>query len=139
MRHFRTDGGRSQYFSGEKAVGDCVTRAIAIATQRDYLEVYKALAKGQEQRGRGRSARNGVGRKVYQAYLESIGWEWVPTMKIGQGCQVHLREDELPTDRTIIVRLSRHLSAVVHGVIYDSYDPSRGGNRCVYGYFQEKQ
>lgn len=32
------DGGRSKYFKGN--AGDCVTRAIAIATGFDYKEVY---------------------------------------------------------------------------------------------------
>lgn len=31
------DGGRSRYFKA-KSVGDCVTRAIAIATRTDYKE-----------------------------------------------------------------------------------------------------
>ena len=33
------DGGRSRYFKAQK-VGDCVTRAFAIATGKDYKEVY---------------------------------------------------------------------------------------------------
>ena len=32
------DGGRSKYFKGE--TGDCVTRAIAIATGEDYMTIY---------------------------------------------------------------------------------------------------
>ena len=39
------DGGRSKYFDGKK-VGDCVTRAVAIASGRDYKEVYDFLAEG---------------------------------------------------------------------------------------------
>ena len=31
------------------------------------------------------------------------------------------------------IRLSKHITAVVNGVIHDTYDPSRGGSRCVYG------
>ena len=49
------DGGRSKYFKA-KDVGDCVIRSVAIATGRDYLEVYneiKALNKGE-------SCRNGT-------------------------------------------------------------------------------
>jgi hypothetical protein len=57
-------------------------------------------------------------------------------MLIGSGCKVHLRPDELPKD-TIIVRLSKHLSTVVNGVIQDTFDPSRNGTRCVYGYFKK--
>jgi hypothetical protein len=55
-------------------------------------------------------------------------------MQIGSGCKVHLRKDELPSGR-LIVKLSKHLTTVIDGVIHDTFDPSRGGNRCVYGYF----
>jgi hypothetical protein len=55
-------------------------------------------------------------------------------MMIGTGCTVHLRSDELPGGR-LIVALSRHWCAVIDGVIHDLYDCSRGGTRCVYGYW----
>jgi hypothetical protein len=58
-------------------------------------------------------------------------------MKVGIGCQVHLRPDELPTG-TLIVKVSKHLTAVVDGIIEDTHDPSRGGKRCVYGYYRKK-
>ena len=56
-------------------------------------------------------------------------------MQIGSGCKVHLRSDELPGGR-LIVRTSRHLVAVIDGEIHDTYDPSREGTRCVYGYYK---
>jgi hypothetical protein len=58
-------------------------------------------------------------------------------MKIGAGCQVHLRSDELPNG-ILIVKVSKHLTAIVDGVIQDTHDPSRGGTRCVYGYYIQK-
>lgn len=57
-----------------------------------------------------------------------------PTMAIGSGCKVHLRADELPTGR-LVVSVSKHLVAVVDGVVHDTHDPRRGGTRCVYGYW----
>jgi hypothetical protein len=81
------------------------------------------------------SARNGVGRTIYGRYLNLLGWDWVPTMQIGSGCRVHLRAEELPKGR-LVVRLSRHLTAVVDGVIHDIYNPDRRGRRCVYGYLK---
>jgi hypothetical protein len=59
-------------------------------------------------------------------------------MQVGSGCQVHLRTEELPKGR-LVVRLSRHLTAVVDGVIHDIYNPDRRGTRCVYGYFKLAQ
>jgi hypothetical protein len=55
-------------------------------------------------------------------------------MQVGTGCQVHLRADELPEGR-LIVRLSRHVAAVIDGVLHDNHDCSRQGTRCVYGFF----
>jgi len=134
------DGGRADAgFRG--SAGDCVTRAIAIASGRPYGEVYEALADGMARsrtRGRAagkRSARNGVYRPVYDRYLRSIGAEWTPTMEIGSGTTVHLRADELPPGR-LVVRLSRHLAAVIDGVLHDTGDCSRDGTRAVYGYWR---
>ena len=45
---------------------------------------------------------------------------------LGRGCTVHLRAEELPAGR-LVVSLSKHVTAVVNGVIRDTYDPSRGG------------
>jgi len=86
---------------------------------------------------KGTTPRNGVGREIYHPYLLSFGWKWQPTMKVGQGCRVHLRQDELPKGN-IIVRVSKHITAVIDGVIHDTFDPSRDGTRCVYGYYSYK-
>lgn len=122
------DGGRSLYFKGE--ADDCVIRSVAIATGRDYLEVYDEI----KAFNKGKSCRNGTPSKVTKNYINSFGFKWVPTMQIGSGCQVHLREDELPGG-TLLVSLSGHISCVKDGVIYDTFDCSRDGTRCVYGYW----
>jgi len=123
------DGGRSAAgYRGE--TGDCVTRAIAIATERPYQEVYTALnhlaTKERPRRGKRSASRTGVHRRTYERYLLDLGWIWTPTMHIGQGCTVHLRAEELPAGR-LIVAVSRHLTAVIDGVIHDTHNPSREG------------
>lgn len=129
MKFVFDDGGRSKYFKAEN-VGDCAIRAIAIAMEKDYLEVYEALKK----LNGGKSCRNGTPKKVDKEYIRSQGWKWQPCMTIGQGCKVHLNENELPNG-TLIVQVSKHLVCVKDGVIYDTYDCSRNGTRCVYGYW----
>lgn len=121
------DGGRAAAgFKG--TTGDCVTRAIAIATGKPYKEVYDALnelAKRERTGKRKRkisSSRTGVYRSTYGKYLQTLGWEWVPTMKIGQGCRVHLNAAELPSG-TILVKVTHHLTTMINGVIHDIYDP----------------
>jgi len=117
-------------------------RSIAIATGKTYQEVYDAfnkLAQAErivKRKRRRLGSRTGVYRRTYQAYLESLGWRWTATMSVGFGCKVHLRSSELPRG-PVIVKVSRHLTAVVDGVIYDTHDCSRGGMRCVYGYFSQ--
>lgn len=135
----KNDGGRAAAgFKGD--TGDCVTRAIAITSGKPYIEVYNALnliVQGMRKTRKLKfsSARTGIPRRVYQVYLDHLGAQWVPCMKIGSGCQVHLKRDELPLGR-LIARCSRHLVAVIDGVVHDTYEPSRGGSRCVYGYWQ---
>jgi hypothetical protein len=134
------DGGRKA--AGVRGdAGDCVTRAIAIATGRPYREVYDLINRhGKAERpvqwrrrqARRSSARDGVHKATTRAVMTALGWRWTPTMMIGSGCTVHLREDELPRGR-LVVQTSRHLVAVIDGVVYDTEDPTRGGSRCVYG------
>jgi hypothetical protein len=146
MLFLRDDGGRKAAgFRGE--TDDCVCRAIAIATERPYREIYdglNALAKGERFRrgkvglaaatGRGSSARKGILKPTTREFMQSLGWLWTPTMGIGSGCKVHLRSGELPMGR-LVVAASRHMVAVIDGVIHDTHDPSRDGTRCVYGYW----
>lgn len=153
MKFQYNDGGRKE--AGYKGTtGDCVVRSISIATRKPYKEVYNALnlLGRQERICKSRikysNARTGVYRKSYQKYLESLGWKWIPTMFIGSGCKVHLDANELPGGK-LIVRLSRHITAVIDGVVNDIFNPCRGATiyvkngkksivpetRCVYGYF----
>lgn len=134
-----TDGGRKEAGYKHKESGDCVCRAISIATGKTYQEVYDDLniyAKKERPRGNKKrsSANNGVKKATIKKYMASLGWKWNPTMKIGSGCKVHLKKEELPSGR-LVVSVSRHLVAVIDGIIHDNHDPSRGGMRCVYGYW----
>lgn len=133
------DGGRAEAgFKGK--TGDCVCRAIAIAAERPYREVYNLInqfAKSERtgSRKRGKSnARTGVYKRCIRKVMEHYGFKWVPTMQIGSGTKVHLRADELPKGR-LVVNVSKHSTAVIDGVINDTYDCSRDGTRCVYGYY----
>jgi hypothetical protein len=38
----------------------------------------------------------------------------------------------------LLVKVSRHLTAVIDGVLYDTHNCSRDERRCVYGYFSLK-
>ena len=130
------DGGRAA--AGYRGrVRDCATRAIAIATDRSYEDIYRALAEEAAAEAvalRRNHPRTGLRKNTVKRYLKRIGWRWTATMRIGSGCKVHLRSGELPAGR-LIVAVSKHLCAVIDGVLHDTHDCSRGGRRCVYGYW----
>lgn len=139
MEFIYKDGGRSNYFKGR--TGDCVCRAICNATGEDYKKIYdliNQISKNEKtgKRKKGKSnARTGCYKYTEKEIIENIlGWKWHPTMHIGCGCMTHLTKDELPKG-TLIVKVSKHLTCVKDGVLYDTYDCSRDGLRCVYGYW----
>lgn len=145
IQFVHNDGGRaSAGYKGDAS--DCVCRSICIVTGLPYKEVYNRLASGNaNQRRCKRENKGNVGvktasrgidtkRKWFTDYMQELGFEWVPTMKVGTGCKVHLSADELPEGR-LIVNVSKHFTSVIDGVLHDTYDCSRSGSRCVYGYY----
>lgn len=146
MKFIYNDGGR-QAAGYKGTTGDCCCRAIAIAAEMPYQEVYDLINKfGREERanrknrkgnthnGSRSDARTGVYKDTMRKIMDYLGWKWVPTMNVGSGCKVHLREEELPKGR-LIVRVAKHFVAVIDGVLYDTWDSQQDGNRCVYGYW----
>jgi len=135
------DGGRKA--AGYKGTaGDCFCRALAIVTERPYQEVYEiinreAVKERSSSRKQGRSsARGGVRAGTARRVARLLGLRWVPMMRIGTGCKVHVREGEIPQKGRQVLNLSRHFTAAVDGVIHDTHDPSRDGYRCVYGWWE---
>ncbi len=142
MKFIYNDGGRKQAgYKGETS--DCVCRAISIVTEKPYQEIYDLInefAKDErltKRRKHRSNARTGVHKDTIRKIMESLGYTWYPTMLVGQGCKVHLKDGELPNGR-LVVNVSRHCTAVIDGVINDTYDCSRDESRCVYGYFIKK-
>lgn len=140
MQWVYDDGGRSKYYNGY--ANDCVTRAIAIATGKDYKEVYDLVNKYIELEQLDEkyvsNARSGVSKEVSAKLLKDLGFKWCPTMQFGKGCSTHLRKEELPEKGILIASVSKHLTTIINGVIHDTFDPSRNGNRCVYGYYMKE-
>lgn len=153
VKFVHNDGGRAA--AGYKGTtGDCATRALAIASGKSYQEVYdlinnlalqerprrakriitatgiKALPAGPRS-----NAREGVFRGTFDKAVKALGGTWRPTMRIGTGCKVHLRQSELPATGRHILSVSKHYAAWINGTLQDIYDCSRGGDRCVYGIY----
>lgn len=113
MKYHQTDGGRKD--AGYRGTGgDCVTRAIAIATCESYKKVRDALTELTKEMTGGleTSAANGVTGPVSHRYLN--GYELVLTK--GQ----YLKD--LPKRGTYIACLPSHYVAVLDGTVHDSWD-----------------
>lgn len=127
----KNDGGRSA--AGYKGdTGDCVTRAIAIATGNDYETTRQDLMKVTDGfRGKSRtkvaksiknnSVRNGVLKEIYRPYLEAIGWKRVALQKFGDPKRYYMTTDDLPMG-TVIVEMRKHLVTVIDHVVQDTWD-----------------
>jgi hypothetical protein len=145
------DGGRQAAgFRGN--AGDCVVRAIAIAAELPYRQVYDQLQRALRhqievverkqtlQYGiKGHYKPNatpltGLTANVYRPYLRWLGWQYVAKPVGPNG---RLRRGEVPMGR-LIVELSGHLVAVIDGVIHDTYYSASRGQRPIGGYFHKK-
>jgi hypothetical protein len=134
MRWIENDGGRSK--SGlrraDYSAGDCVVRAISIATGEPYREVWEAMQAGmfghamiahympgnykRRPNFRRGAPDRGVPSEVYRPYLERRGWGY--TRINGR-----LSPERLPFGR-LVLETRDHLVAVIDGVIHDLGDCS---------------
>ena len=135
MEYIYNDGGRSKYFKGK--AGDCVCRAISIASNRDYKEVYDSLKKALG------TPRNGVftKNKAFKDWMVANGFVWTPCSGIGVKTSVHFIEGELPKGR-LVCSVAKHYVAVVDDKVYDTWDSrynSFNEVRRIYGYWEYKE
>jgi hypothetical protein len=119
------DGGRHNYYKA-KNVGDCVTRAIAIANNMDYKIVYKDLYElcktGANQKN---TPRNGICKSIYSIYLEELGWQCIDCKNTG----INLNKF---VDKKIICKINHHLCAIIYGTIEDIFNPIyKNGNEVI--------
>jgi hypothetical protein len=91
MKFQFNDGGRVA--AGYKgSAGDCVVRSVAIVTGLPYQEIYDQVNKlsGRERRGKRKRGSSNARTEVYKStikwLMESLAWQWTPTMQIGSGC-----------------------------------------------------
>jgi hypothetical protein len=136
MQYIYDDGGRSA--AGHAPNKDCVTRSIAIATEQSYQSVYDSFDRlsQNERRGKYKLGISNPSTGVYIAtiikYMRLLGWEWISQSL------AEFQMNELPNGR-LVVAVKQHFMAVVDGVLYDTHDSSRNGERCVYGYFKKRE
>lgn len=148
MAYVFDDGGRAEAgFKGK--TGDCVARAIAIATGLPYREVYDRLASenaGQRVTKHTRkslagvkTARKGIytGRKWFKDYMAELGFRWVGLAKIGEPSRITVDHFSKHYGQTYILSLRRHSAAMVDGNLRDSWDSGYGGTATVFGFWEK--
>ena len=136
MEWIYDDGGRA---GDRNELADCVTRSIAIAAQLDYDAVYERVVEltsdfcyedGSAYADRGHGlldgpSYTGVPTEAVEEYLTELGFTW---HRCGLG------DDPVPTTGRLIVEMPGHYTAVIDGVVHDTWD-CRG--QPVEGYWVE--
>ncbi len=123
------DGGRAAAgFVG--LAGDCVTRAIAIATGTSYRDIYRELGEASK-----KSPRGGVVTTVAETYLKQREWQYY------RGSLSELASAVLPKG-VVIVQLadptqyrSGHFCTVIDHVVHDTWNASEDDELCVVGFW----
>jgi hypothetical protein len=128
MKFIYHDGGRCKYFQGN--VGDCVTRAFAIALDLDYLTTYElinTISKNKsiqmKTKEKGSSARTGV----YPKTIGMIGKHFNLKYRLKKGIIKNIRT------KSYILCLNGHLTCVKNGVLMDTHDCSE---KEYYAYYE---
>ena len=135
MKYKANDGGRERAGWKGKRAGDCVPRAIAIATGEHYRDIRRRLdtLTNEMTGGLHRTTNNGTYPPVYHRYLTDKGFNLVITK--GK----YLKD--LPTKGVYIAVLPRHVVTVIDGVANDSYDSTKSkrtkcGSPRLRGYYE---
>ena len=114
LKFKHNDGGRSIYF-GKRQTGDCVVRAIAIATNKHYRDVWHDLLKI--------SKRTGFmpnNRETYETYLiKHLGWYKHKCLRQANGKKYLVKQ---VYHKQAIILTRGHLTAMVDGVVNDLFD-----------------
>ncbi|MBR2967853.1 MAG: hypothetical protein IKC35_03640 [Clostridia bacterium] len=111
-----------------KKTGDCVVRALALATGREYLDVYSELFYI--------SIKSGYiinDKRVEEKFLANHGFIKHKQPKKPNGKKYLVGEiDKLTNDDVIVISCAHHLTVALSGTIVDTWD-CRG--KCISNYF----
>ncbi len=111
-----------------KKTGDCVVRALALALDRDYVDVYKELF--DISLGTGFIVND---KHVEEKFMARHGFVKHKQPKKPNGEKYLIAEiDKLCRDRVIVISCAHHLTVVIGGTLVDSWD-CRG--KCISNYY----
>lgn len=113
----------------------CYTRALSNATGMDYKEAYNLISKYIEQEELDEkfkhNDRNSMCKDVIKKVLSDLNWQYQSLMVFGKGTSNHICKNELPSG-IIIAQISKGITCIKDGVLFDKYDVSRHDTRCCY-------
>jgi hypothetical protein len=109
-----------------KKIGDCVVRAIAIAENKKWIEIYKELcAIGSELFDMPNS------KNVLEEYLKRHNWKKQPMPK-DNGRRIKLQDWAEAKDGLFIASVVKHLTVVENNTLLDTWNC---GNKCIGNYW----
>ena len=121
MKFIKNYGGREKYFPTKlkkDQVGDCVIRAVAIATEQDYMEVFNALFEIGKELGRMPNDK-----QCYERYLTSKGWVKQSPLRNWEKKKYRVKKlGSKFKDQSVIIHTTNHLTTLVNGDINDTWD-----------------
>ncbi len=112
-----------------KRTGDCVVRAIAVATSQDYTKVMRDLF--ELGMGKGFVFND---QRTYEYYLKELGWIKHNQPRNSNNGWVQLRELDnfTPLDDVVLVTTRNHMTVIVDGTVIDTFNPQ---NQYVMNYW----
>lgn len=128
------DGGGNKY--ARYATGDCATRAMAVVTGEHYLSILRLIQnEAENERGGKRSDGKTYTRlSAVRNIMQQKGWQFVDMRKSPK----KFSEWKAETG-TWLVWCPQHFTAVIDGVIHDTFDPRTEGITTVKGYWYMKR
>ena len=100
-----------------KTTTDCVVRAIATATGKDYKEVAKELFENYMKTGYAMNDR-----KNYEKYLEQLGWVKMKQPRKYDNTKYLIGEASEVVRGNVILRCAHHLTCKMGNCIVDIWD-----------------
>jgi len=118
MKFIKDHGGRQKYFPcrfKKDNTNDCVIRAISIATDQDYMKVWRDLFRLGTEAGRMPNDTT-----CYEPYLTSLGWVKHSPLKKGKR---KLKVKNFPIKNgAVIIHTCNHLTTILHGELHDTWN-----------------
>ncbi len=114
-----------------RKTGDCFVRAICLALNKDWIEVYRELASIGI-----KSYRMICDKKVTEEYLRNRGIlkQRIPRKENNKRYTVEVFIDKFTeNNKTYLIGLTRHLTVVINGVLVDTWNCK---DKCVINYFE---